>query len=75
MWTPLVNLIGSNRCGDFMYMGQSSWGNLHMYKNRNTRRYINIDASTGLTYKFDGSSPQNGYDEVPADKAIEWAFS
>jgi hypothetical protein len=44
-----------------MYMGHV--GNLVLYKHRDTRRYLNIDAITGRFYRY----VNGGYVEVERD--------
>jgi hypothetical protein len=50
---------------DFMYMGHA--GDLVLYKHRDTRRYLNIDAVTGRFYRYaDGC-----YIEVERDWVLD----
>jgi hypothetical protein len=48
IWIPLEQVFSAQQCADFMYMG--SVGSIRQYKHRDTRRYINIDASSGEFY-------------------------
>ena len=44
-WHPLEAVLSRRACEDFIYMGHV--GDLVLYKHRDTRRYLNIDAVTG----------------------------
>jgi hypothetical protein len=60
-WRPLEAVLAPQVCEDFMYMGHV--GDLVLYKHRDTRQYLNIDAITGRFYSYvDG-----GYVEVERD--------
>lgn len=55
-WEPLEKMFSDNTkmLSDFMYMGAIKMINnnvIYLYKNRNTRRYINID-NTGNTFEY-----------------------
>jgi hypothetical protein len=39
-WQPLERMLGPSLCVDFMFMGRSE--QIHLYKHRDTRRYLNI---------------------------------
>jgi hypothetical protein len=65
-WKPLKNILPMY-CNDFMIMGTS--GNIILYKNRNTRKYIYIDEK-GTCYHFFDSS----YIPVSKEAAIAHAF-
>ncbi len=51
-----------------MYMGTAS--GIVLYKHRDTRRYLNIDAATGRFYRYaDGD-----YIEINREQAIEHVY-
>jgi len=53
-WAPLDTLFSVNECQNFMGMGQVRCSRgivLHLYKHRQTRRYINLDAYAN-TYRY-----------------------
>jgi hypothetical protein len=65
-WRPLEAVLSLPLLEDFMYMGHA--GDLVLYKHRDTRRYLNIDAVTGRFYRYvDGS-----YVEVNRDWALDY---
>lgn len=70
-WVPLYKLIGPGRMDNFMYMGECEGMNL--YKHINTRRYLNIDRTTGQTFQF--VPADHGYIPIPQDEAIKHVFS
>ena len=47
-WTPLEAALGRAQCIDFMWMGSA--GVVQLYKHMDTRRYLYIDALTGMFY-------------------------
>ena len=64
-WKPLEGVLSPEDCADFMYMGGA--GGIALYKHRDTRRYLNIDAATGRFYRYaDGD-----YVEIDRAQAIE----
>jgi hypothetical protein len=66
----LGRLLGQSLCHDFMFMGRK--GNIFLYKNINTRRYVNVDCD-GNTYQHNPTT--NGYDPIPRADAIKWVLS
>ena len=60
-WRPLEAVLPPHACEDFMYMGHV--GDLVLYKHRDTRRYLNIDAVTGRFYRY----AEGAYVEVERD--------
>lgn len=61
-WAPLEKLFSVNECQNFMGMGQVRCSRgivLHLYKHRQTRRYLNLDAY-GNAYRF-----RSGSQELP----------
>ncbi len=64
-WRPLETVLSRRACEDFMYMGHV--GDLVLYKHRDTRRYLNIDAVTGRFYRYTNA----GYIEVERDWVLE----
>ena len=70
-WTPLVNLVGEKLAADFMFMGACE--GLNLYKHVNTRRYLNIDCSTGQTFRF--VPQEKGYEPITHGEAIQYVLS
>jgi hypothetical protein len=67
-WKPLEGVLLPEDCADFMYMGNA--GGVVLYKHRDTRRYLNIDAATGRFYRYaDGE-----YIEIGREQAIEHVY-
>ena len=61
---PLMAL----HCEDFMFIGRA--GGIVLYKHCETRRYLNIEASTGRFYQYvDGD-----YSAVSREQAIEHVY-
>jgi uncharacterized protein YcgL (UPF0745 family) len=69
-WAPLEKVLPYNHCGAFMFMGYR--GEVRMYKNSFTRRYLNADPK-GNTYLY--VEDTDSYIKVPKNLAIEHAFS
>jgi hypothetical protein len=65
-WTPLVNLVGEREASNYMLMGDCE--GLMLYKHCDSRRYLNIDSTTGQTFKFDPAT--RGYLPIPKDEAL-----
>ena len=56
-WEPLKQAAASVHLVDFMHMGRI--GTMELYKQRNTRRYLNIDAVSGRFFEYrDGTYAQ-----------------
>ena len=67
-WKPLEGVLSSDDCSCFMYMGVTS--GIVLYKHRDTRRYLNIEAETGRFYRYaDGD-----YIEINREQAIEHVY-
>ena len=67
-WRPLENAIPPEYCEDYMYMGKA--GDIVLYKHRLTRRYLNIDAVTGVFYRY-----ANGeYVEIGRRQALDSVY-
>ncbi|MGA7829744.1 MAG: hypothetical protein WCA21_02145 [Terracidiphilus sp.] len=67
-WEPLEKVLSRNHCEDFMFMGSA--GGIVLYKHRDTRRYLNIEAETGRFYRY-----ANGdYIEIGREQAIEHVY-
>ena len=67
-WKPLEGVLSSYDCESFMFMGTTS--GIVLYKHRNTRRYLNIEAETGRFYRYaDGD-----YIEICREQAIEHVY-
>jgi hypothetical protein len=67
-WKPLEEVLSHEDCMDFMYMARA--GGIVLYKHRDTRRYLNIDATTGRFYRYVGGE----YIEISREEAIEHAY-
>lgn len=76
-WAPLDTLFSVNECQNFMGMGQVRCSRgivLHLYKHRQTRRYINLDAygnayrcrsgSQGLPHTYEAIEPHEAKHHV-----------
>jgi hypothetical protein len=67
-WKPLEGVLSLEHCEYFMYMGHVS--GIVLYKHRDTRRYLNIDAATGQFYRY-----VNGdYAEISREEALEHVY-
>jgi hypothetical protein len=67
-WKPLEGVLSSYDCESFMFMGSA--GGIVLYKHRDTRRYLNIDAVTGRFFQYrDGD-----YIEINQEQAIEYVY-
>ena len=68
-WRPLEMLLSALECEDYMYMGRA--GDVELYKNRWTRRYLNISSEGRCFYRLaDGT-----YVEIAKDEAIRQVSS
>jgi len=67
-WKPLERLLSRTECASFMFMG--SVGTIMLYKHRDTRRYLNIDADTGEFYLYGCCS----YTKVTKAEALAYVF-
>jgi hypothetical protein len=66
-WWPLERMLGTCRCVDFMFMGRSE--QIHLYKRRDTRWYLNIDPD-GTCFRYSA----HGYEPIAVEDAIEHVF-
>jgi hypothetical protein len=67
-WKPLEGALSREHCESFMFMGSA--GGIVLYKHRDTRRYLNIDAVTGRFFQYrDGD-----YIEINQEQAIEYVY-
>jgi hypothetical protein len=66
-WQPLERMLGPSLCVDFMFMGRSE--QIHLYKHRDTRRYLNI-APDGTCFRYSAQ----GYQPIGPEEAIEHVF-
>jgi hypothetical protein len=66
-WQPLERMLGPSLCVDFMFMGRSE--QIHLYKHRDTRRYLNI-APDGTCFRYSA----HGYQPIGLEEAIEQVF-
>jgi len=67
-WRPLELAVSREQLCDFMHMGKV--GNIQLYKHRNTRRYLNIDACSGLCFEYTSGQ----YQSIERDWAIAYAL-
>jgi hypothetical protein len=75
-WSPLEKLIGTSRCVDFMYMGEShrvfhrdGWEKLRLYKHIDTRRYLNL-AFDGTCFRYSGGA----HTPISTEEALTHVF-
>lgn len=70
-WSPLEKLFDMDvrLIDQFMHMGRV--GTLQLYKHRGTRRYLCIDAESGLFYE----NSDTGYVEVSKARALARVLS
>lgn len=67
-WEPLEKAVAPVHLPDFMHMGRI--GTMELYKHRNTRRYLNIEAATGQFFEH-----KNGvYIQVDPESAMRWVL-
>ena len=66
-WWPLERTLSTRRCVDFVFMGRSE--QIHLYKHRDTRRYLNI-ALDGTCFRYSA----HGYEPIGLEEAIEHVF-
>ena len=67
-WKPLEGVLSREHCEDFMFMGSA--GGIVLYKHRDTRRYLNIEAETGRFYRY----ADDDYIEINREQAIEYVY-
>ena len=67
-WKPLEGALSRENYADFMYMGVTS--GIVLYKHRDTRRYLNIDAMTGRFFQYSDGD----YIEINREQAIEHVY-
>jgi hypothetical protein len=67
-WKPLEGVLSQQDCADFMYMGHV--GGIVLYKHRDTRLYLNIDAVTGRFFQYNDGD----YIEIYREQAIEHVY-
>ncbi len=65
-WAPLETVFAPPECAQFMYMGRED--EIVLYKHRDTRRYLNIHATTGKFYHYIGGT----YVEVDRESALNY---
>ena len=63
-WQPLERLFGPSLCADFMFMGRAE--QIHLYKHRDTRRYLNI-APDETCFRHS----THGYQPIGLEEAIQ----
>ena len=71
-WEPLLNLLGADLVGDFMWMHEivlDTGERVHAYKHIDTRRYIHL-SDTGKTYAY---VDKERYTPIPGVEAAELA--
>jgi hypothetical protein len=67
-WKALEGVLSSDDCSCFMYMGVTS--GIALYKHRDTRRYLNIEAATGRFFQYINGD----YIEISRQQAIEHVY-
>jgi hypothetical protein len=67
-WKPLEAVVSVEDRAAFMYMGNA--GYIVLYKHCDTRRYLNIDATTGQCYRY----TDGGYVEVRRESALSYVY-
>ena len=67
-WKPLEGVLSREHCEDFMFMGSAD--GIVLYKHCYTRRYLNIEATTGRFYQY----VVGDYSEVSREQAIEHVY-
>ena len=67
-WKPLEGALSRENYADFMYMGNV--GGIVLYKHRDTRLYLNIDAVTGRFFQYNDGD----YIEINREQAIEHVY-
>jgi hypothetical protein len=67
-WQPLEGMLGVDCCESFMFMG--CVGEIHLYKNIWTRRYLNLGPD-GTCFRRTNS----GYVAIQRQQAISHVFS
>jgi hypothetical protein len=73
-WNPLLEAVGEELTGDFMWMGEIDLeprGHLQAYKHIDTRRYLHLDGR-GNAYEFRGPGH---YRRVPVLDALVSVFA
>jgi len=73
-WRPLLDAVGEEVCGDFMWMFEVELSNgtrLHAYKHADTRRYVHLD-HTCAAFVFE--SPDR-YRRLPLREVLAAAFT
>src|SRR5579862_650498 len=67
-WQPLEQMLGAHCCESFMFMGRV--GEIHLYKNIWTRRYLNLGPE-GTCFRH----TTEGYVPICRQEAINHVFS
>ena len=67
-WEPLERAVPRVHLSDFMYMGRI--GTIELYKHRNSRRYLNIDAVSGNFYEYEDGT----YAQLDPEYAIRFVL-
>ena len=69
-WVPLVKLVGPVEAGNFMLMGNVE--SLMLYKHCDNRQYLNIDRTTGQTFKYvpGHANLPGSYETIDRDSAL-----
>lgn len=64
-WIPLERVLPASELENYMYMGRA--GEIELYKQRLTRRYLNISRDSGRFYRYcDGA-----YIEISQSDALD----
>ena len=73
-WRPLLDAVGQEVTGDFMWMFEVELSNgtrLQAYKHVDTRRYVHLDHG-GAAFVFE---PPNSYRNVPTREVLAAVFA
>jgi len=77
-WAPLEKLFAPQHCANFMFMDRVHQGaiTIYLYKHRQTRRYLNLDASGGA-YQFapNTTDRSSSYQSIPLVDALTHALT
>jgi hypothetical protein len=68
-WAPAEKNLPSHMLDELMFMGiiKQNGRDVHLYKQADTRKYINID-ERGQFYRYDG----RGYEPITKKQALDW---
>jgi len=73
-WDPLIELVGLDLVGSFMWMNELALGDgttVHAYKHVATRRYLHV-GEDGRTFRYEGTSRYRELEPSDALEAVFW---